>query len=139
MCASSRGGFMNMHVTRTAKISLGEDGIIRKIFLENAQETLQDALDSEEITKALSGGKKRPMYVDFTALRSMDPEARAYYTGDRAGALISACGGVTKSRIGKVISNFFIGFNRPPSPVKLFNSEEDAIEWLKQFVDKSSD
>lgn len=125
---------MNTHETRTARISLDEDGIIRKIFLENAQETLTDALECEEITKQLSAGKKRPMFVDFTALRSMDPDARAYYTGDRAGALISACGGVTKSRIGKVISNFFIGFNRPPSPVKLFTSEEEAIEWLKKFV-----
>lgn len=125
---------MEVHETRTARMSLGEDGIIRKIFLDNAQETLNDALESEEITKKLSGGKKRPMFVDFTALRSMDSDARSYYTGERAGALISACGGVTKSKIGKVISNFFIGFNRPPSPVKLFTSEDEAIEWLKKFV-----
>ena len=125
---------MQYQQTRTARISLGDDGIIRKIFLENAQETLKDALESEVIIKQLSSGKKRPMFADFTALRSMDPEARAYYTGEQAGALISACAGVTKSKIGKVISNFFIGFNRPPSPVKLFTSEEEAIEWLKRFV-----
>lgn len=125
---------MNIQETRTARIWLGEDGIIRKIFLENAQETLKDALECEEITKQLSDGKKRPMFVDFSALRSMDPEARAYYTGDQAGALIAACAGVTKSKIGKVIMNFFIGFNRPPSPIKLFTSEEEAIEWLKKFA-----
>jgi hypothetical protein len=125
---------MQVHETRTARISLGEDGIIRKVFINNAEETLKDALESEEIIKKLSAGQKRPMYADFTGLRSMDPEARAYYTGERAGALISACAGMTKSKIGKVISNFFIGFNRPPSPVKLFTSEDEAIEWLKKYV-----
>jgi hypothetical protein len=125
---------MEIHETRTARISLGEDGIIRKIFLTNAQETLKDALECEEIIKQLSAGQKKPMFADFTGLRSMEPDARAYYTSNRPSELLSACAGVTKSKIGKVISNFFIGFNRPPSPVKLFNDEEEAIEWLKKYV-----
>ena len=120
--------------TRTAKLWLGTDGILRKIFLNNADETLQDALESEEVIKRLSGDKKRPILVDFTALHSMDVAARDYYISDRAGSLLAACGGVTHSMIGRVISNFFIGFNKPPTPVKLFKTEEESIEWLKQFV-----
>ncbi len=120
--------------TRTAKLWLGDDGIIRKVFLQNADETLQDALESEEVIKKLSGGKKRPILVDFTALHSMDVQARDYYISNRAGSLLAACGGVTRSMIGRVISNFFIGFNKPPTPVKLFKTEQESIEWLKQFV-----
>jgi hypothetical protein len=120
--------------TRTAKLWLGDDGIIRKIFLKDADETLQDALESEEVIKKLSLEKKRPILVDFTGLHSMDPEARDYYISDRAGSLLLACGGVTRSMIGRVISNFFIGFNKPPTPVKLFKTEQESIEWLKQFI-----
>ncbi len=32
-----------------------------------------------------------------------------------------------------VIRNFFLGINKPPYPVTLFNSEEKALEWLKTF------
>jgi hypothetical protein len=120
--------------TRTAQLWLGEDGIIRKVFLPNARETLADALESEEVIRQISAGKKRPILVDFTALRGMDPDARDYYISERAGSLLTACGGITKSMIGRVISNFFIGFNKPPTPVKLFNNEEQSIEWLKQFT-----
>ncbi len=120
--------------TRTARLWLGEDGIIRKIFLPNAQETLADALESEEVIRKISGGKKLPILVDFTALRGMDPDARDYYISERAGSLLAACGGITHSMIGRVISNFFIGFNKPPTPVRLFPTEEQSIEWLKQFI-----
>ena len=27
--------------------------------------------------------------------------------------------------------NFFLGFNQPTIPIKLFHSENEAIEWLK--------
>jgi len=120
--------------TRTASIWLGDDGIIRKIFLENAEETLKDALESGEVIKKLSPEKKRPLLVDFTPVRSMDAEARAYYSGETVGTLIAAVGGITKSRIGKVIGNFFMGFNRPPTPGRLFLNEEDALKWLKKFL-----
>lgn len=120
--------------TRTARLWLGDDGILRKVFLPNAQETLQDALESEEVIRKLSGNQKRPILVDFTALRSMDVEARDYYVSERAGSLLKACGGVTQSMIGRVISNFFIGFNKPPTPVKLFATEQESLEWLKQFL-----
>ncbi|MES2504114.1 MAG: hypothetical protein V4534_04465 [Myxococcota bacterium] len=124
----------NEVTTRTARLWLGEDGILRKVFLKNADETLADALASEDIIKRISGEKKRPILVDFTALHSMDQDARDYYVSERAGTLLAACGGVTRSMIGRVISNFFIGFNKPPTPVKLFGSEEEAITWLKQFI-----
>ena len=120
--------------TRTATLWLGNDGILRKVFLKNADETLQDALESEEVIKKLSAEKKRPLLVDFTGLHSMDAQARDYYISDRSGNLLAACGGVTRSMIGRVISNFFMGFNKPPTPVKLFKTEEESSEWLKQFI-----
>ncbi len=33
-----------------------------------------------------------------------------------------------------VIGNFFIGFNKSPMPTKLFTSEPEALEWLKEFL-----
>lgn len=123
-----------VYTTRTAQIWLDDMGIIHKVFLPDAQETLKDALESGEIIVKLCQDKRRPLLVNFTPVRSMDSDARAYYSGQKVGPAISAVGGITQSKIGKVIGNFFMGFNRPPTPGKIFNSEEDAVEWLKKFL-----
>jgi hypothetical protein len=64
----------------------------------------------------------------------MDPDAREYYSSEEAAQVVCACAGITNSLIGRVIGNFFIGFNRPPTPGRIFNSEEDAVKWLKTFL-----
>lgn len=122
--------------TRTAKIWLGNDNIVRKIFLENAEETLADAWESSTAINELTLGKKLPLMVDFTPLRSIDPEARSFYASKDAFEVISAAAAVTKSRISRVIGNFFLGFNKPEYPRRLFNDEDSALEWLKQFNNK---
>jgi len=122
------------YVTRTAKIWLDDEGIVRKIFLEGAQETLKDALESGDVIVSLCENRKRPLLVDFSPIRSMDAEARAYYSGQEVGPAISAVAGVTKSRFAKVLGNFFMGFNKPPTPGRLFNTQEEALAWLKTFL-----
>lgn len=122
----------NQITTRTAKVYI-EDGIIHKDFLPNAEESIEDAKEAWEAVKILSAGHPRCMLVDFTELRKMDPKARAYYGEQDTWQTVAACAGVTRSFIGKVISNFFLGFNRTPNPTKLFNNKEEALNWLKKY------
>lgn len=120
--------------TRTAKIWLDQDGIIRKVFHPEAQETLKDALESGEAIAFFCKEKKRPLFVDFSPVRSMDVEARAYYSGQEVGPAIAAVAGMTRSKLGKVIGNFFLGFNKPPTPGRIFTDEQEALRWLKTFL-----
>jgi hypothetical protein len=120
--------------TRTAKIWMGNDGIIRKVFVHGAEETMKDALESGDVIRKMTAEQKKPLLVDFTPVRSIDAEARAYYAADDVTLRISAVAGITASRLSRVIGNFFMGFNKPQTPARLFNSQEDAIEWLKQFL-----
>src|ERR1700756_4774181 len=39
-----------------------------------------------------------------------------------------------ESPLSRIIGNFFMGLNKPSVPAKLFNNEQDAIAWLKQYV-----
>ncbi len=33
----------------------------------------------------------------------------------------------------KIVGNFFLKFDKPARPTKIFTKEEEAVEWLKQF------
>lgn len=120
--------------TRTAKIWIGNDNIIRKVFHERAEETLKDALESMEAMKQMAKGRRLPMLIDLSNAHTISPEARTYYTGNDAFSVASAAAAVTKSLISRVIGNFFMGFNKPEYPRKVFNSESEAVNWLKNFL-----
>ena len=119
--------------TESSIIWLDNEGIIHKVFLENALERLSEALESIEIIRNFCREKKRPLLVDFSKAKSVDPDARALYASDEIAHIISAVAGVTHSKISQVIGNFFIGFNRPTTPNRLFTTEQDAIAWLKDY------
>lgn len=121
-------------LTRSSKVWLGEDGIVRKQFLPNADETEADAKEAWDAIEKVSLGQKRPLLVNLTGLHSMDAGARAYYESDQAANVISAGAGLTSSAMSRVIGNFFLGFNRSRHPIKLFNSEPDALNWLKNYL-----
>ena len=66
--------------TRTERIWLGEDGIVRVIMLPVARQTLADAEENVRVIGSLvPSGRRPPLLVDSRQLKSMTREARAYY------------------------------------------------------------
>jgi hypothetical protein len=63
-------------------------------------------------------------------LLSQDPEARRIYQNiDKA--RVYAAGLVVASPLARALGSFFIGLTRPIAPTKLFNTVDNAVEWLK--------
>lgn len=117
--------------TRTAKISLREDGLIQTVLnLPNGRESLADAQANIAAVTRLSPEKRRPLLVDMRAVDGIEREVRAYYSSvevSTARALL------IESLVGQVIANFFISLNKPTVPTRLFTSEAEAVAWLKDF------
>lgn len=120
--------------TRTAKIWLGEDGMVRAVLSPNAQVTLADAKEHIEALVKVCEGKKRPILVDMSRTKSLDAEARAYYTVEEGPKIEQATALLVGSPVSKIIGSFALGLNKPVYPTKLFTSEDKAIEWLKGFL-----
>lgn len=60
---------------------------------------------------------------------SQDPEARRIYQNvDKA--RVYAAGLVVASPLARALGSFFIGLTRPIAPTKLFNTIDNAVEWL---------
>ena len=41
---------------------------------------------------------------------------------------------IVKTLATKLAGNFFIRFNKPPTPTKVFTNEEEALVWLRRYA-----
>lgn len=121
--------------TRTSRIRLGEDGIVRVVVLPDAEQTLEDAKEQVAAVQKVAQGKKRPVLVDARDGRFMDRAARVYYASDEAARFRSASALLVGSAVTRVMASFFLGLNKPNYPVRLFNSENEALDWLRGFLE----
>jgi hypothetical protein len=119
--------------TRTGRIWIEDDGIVRSMADTGSHETLKDAIENMAAIARVSAGIKRPLLVDLTKAGSIERAARTYYTSPEAAAHYLAVAIVANSPIGRVIGNFFLGLNKTPAPSKLFGEHTDALTWLRGF------
>ena len=122
--------------TRTARIWLGEDGIIRVSLIGVKSEGVAIARENWEALSQTSQGKIRPVFADIRNVKSVGAEERRFYARIETKDLINAVAFLVDSPLSRVIGSFFLGFNRLPIPIKIFTSEEQALEWLKGFLEE---
>lgn len=124
--------------TRTAKLWLGENGIIYQKILPQAKITFEDVKENIEISKKLGGknrSKKLLFLTDGRQVKSIDRKARHYSSSNEVMEYTLALAVIIGSALSRMIGNLFIGINKPSYPLKLFTSEDKAIEWLKGFIE----
>ncbi len=119
--------------TRCSKLWLDEGGILHEYFFPKTDFVLQDAKQSMAAGLELSEGADFSWLVNITGMKSITKEAREYY-GEVENSHLKAVGLVTNSPVSKVFGNFFLRFNKPEIPVRLFSSEIQAYDWLKELL-----
>ncbi len=124
----------NIRKARIATVFLDDDGILKVCQYDHVDASLEDLVEINNYSLALCGGKKVPVLNDIRGIKSVEREARQFPSHPDVVRLSKACALLVSSPVSRVIGNFFLGFNKPPYPVKLFSSEEKALEWLKNFL-----
>jgi hypothetical protein len=122
-------------VTRTAKHWLDEDGILRIVAFPGLEDSLEDARRNVAASVKLAAGKRRPILIDMRVMKTQSREVRAYYNGPESRKVLHAIAILVDSPMSRMIGNFFLGFNRTDVPTRLFKSEDEALAWLKGFVE----
>jgi hypothetical protein len=122
-------------VTRTATTRLEPGGLIRATTLPDSVQTLADAQENMQAITALSKGQPCALLTDMRQIRSQDRAAREYYTRPENAKNLRAVALLIGSPMSRVIANFFLGFNKPIIPTRLFTSEIEAVAWLQEFQD----
>ena len=118
---------------RTRSCSFWIDGFLHARFHDGAEVTAADARENLAASWTLNGEKAGPVLVDLRRIRSQSAEARAVLAGPEATPVCNVVALIIGSPISRVIGNFFLGFNRPAAPTRLFTSVEDARAWVYEM------
>lgn len=109
-----------------------EDDFICCKYNNDLHVTLEVAKACVEIRLYFSRGKKYPLLIDMTGIKSSTQDARVYLasvgtTLVKAGALIVG------SAISKALGTMFLTVDKPPIPCRLFTNREKAKLWLMNY------
>jgi hypothetical protein len=116
--------------TRTCQLWL-ERGLLRGRFLRGAEVTREDALENLAVSMALTGGRRLPALIDLREVKAQTAEARTELAGPSAARVSGRVALLIGSPLSRVVGNFYLRFNRPETPTRLFSSEAEAETWLR--------
>jgi hypothetical protein len=120
--------------TPTAEIVLHE-GVVTTRIAAGVQQSLGDAQVNLAATVAACGHEKRPLLVDISRCRPLEPEVRHYYTGEVLVASFLALALVVEATaFGRMMGNIYLRVARPGVPTRLFPDEAAARAWLHTFI-----
>lgn len=124
--------------TSSTDIILGDDLIIRALAFDETQ-TIDDAKEVITAVNNIAGNKKYPVLIDSSKVKEMTPESRTYYQSKEAVLYVSAIAIIITSGMSRVTADFFVGLQKlPGTPRKLFNEENKARQWLKNYTNSST-
>ena len=84
------------------------------------------------------GGGKFYNIFQFGSFSDVDPELREW-AADPNGNHYTHCDAIVIGNWAqKIVTDFYMTFNRPNKPTKVFNSLEKAIEWIQKIQKSTS-
>lgn len=123
-----------MERTRTCEIFIDELGILHVKMLGGMIIDIEDAADNFLVARHLTKGKAILKLVDARKVFKIKKEARAFVERENNSDKHIAKAIVVGSFISRYLNQFFFNLQNPKFPVKIFTSEEEALNWLKSFL-----
>ena len=109
------------------------EGIISGYYKSELIIDLETAKDIVKLRNEFQDQKIYPAMIFDNGVRSMNKEARDYFSTKEGSRGLSAAALVLKSPFSKMFGNFLLKINSPVMPVKIFNDQVKAKLWLNQF------
>lgn len=122
--------------TKVAIISYNSiERIVYMKILDGAEIELENAIQNQEAVKLLTNNEKHLLVVDARGIDVyVSKEARAFSADRIPSAPCIAKAFIVNSTANRLIGNFYINFNKPKVPTKIFSTIEKATEWLNSFL-----
>jgi len=111
--------------------------ILRLTVFEGVDLEFEDILEMAAAFRKISNGEKFAVLLDATKPFTVSSEARTFIASKELTSDRMAAAFVTKSLANRIVGNFFIKFNKPATPTKLFSEEALAMEWLWQQIENN--
>ena len=131
--ASERINYLS--VPGKAEMWSDRDDISWLVFAEGADISVDDLEELIKLaTRKLVAGDVLHVLVDMSLAESISPEARSFAAGRKLAEIYDALAIVAASPATRLVANFFIRFHKPPRPTRIFNTREEAVNWLKKLM-----
>lgn len=101
--------------------------------LGNEEITVDDVKSIAESCRQVGGGKVLPLLLKVDKYTLPSAEARKFIANADSNPYAKAEAYVISDLPQKIVGNFFLKFDKPVRPTKIFTKENEALEWLKQF------
>lgn len=126
----------------STNVYLTEDGILVYDYGDHprlSSAVLREAFHrfEQQIAPAYPPGTRFPALVETSKMLNMSYNAARYCSSDEVVAATSAMAYVPKTFLEKNLVQMFVWYHNPPYPFKVFNSREEALEWLHMYLDDS--
>jgi len=119
--------------TKKGQAYIDKHGILIQTYIENAELTIEDARADFKSYTDLCEDCKMPVLIDMENVKSVEREARAFYSSKEAINYITAAALLISNPVNRIIGNFYMGLNKTAFPFKMFTEKEKAIQWLKKY------
>ena len=118
-----------------ANVALMSDGIMYVLFKENCVLDIDLQIRLFAAYNEITKGKKVPFlfYAEDSVTITKEARENARIMEDQLPRKAAAV--LATSLAYKLVANFYLQFNKPKIPYKVFTSKNTALEWLSQFLD----
>ena len=99
---------------------------LKKIDVEAAQSLIS-------LRHRFFDGKAHVTLIDIRTVKSITKEARDLFASKEGTVNINAAALFGHSSLSNMLATFFLNFNRPNVPIKLFKERDEAIQWLNKY------
>jgi hypothetical protein len=110
-----------------------ENGILCSISKKSAPLSLEETKAVLEDFKKDLRSDKVCMLIDVTNTSESSRDVRDF-AAEEFPKFVKAIAMLSSSALGKMLANLFFSLKTQPYPVRMFNDEKDAKEWLKQYL-----
>lgn len=110
------------------------NGILYVSISGSRPETIEDTIDAICVGNELIGFSKTPMLFRHDDFALPSPEVRKYLAKKESNPCSIAEAYLVTTFAFKLLAQFYLKYNKPERPTKLFTNVDDAERWLSTFI-----
>ena len=115
-----------------ADYRFSEEGILYS-YSKSTVRTVEKIRNNVQLVKSITGGKKVPLLIYLSKSPVPDKETWRFAT-EQLPLVYTAMAMVSKPGLSQLIMQILFRFQKPPIPMKSFDDDEKAREWLLQYI-----
>jgi len=109
-----------------------DEGILVSLS-KSVKRTVENISGNVALVKQITDNKPVPLLIYISSSPVPDKATRKYST-EQLPVIYSALAMVSKPGLSKFIMNILFSLKPPPIPIKSFTDDNEAKEWLKQYL-----